>query len=238
MQRDTQIALLESLFDTLGDVVFCVKDRMGCYVAVNHAFAARAQAGSKQAMLGKQARDFFRPELAAVYDRQDQSLFRSGKAVVDQLEQITNPDGSTGWYLAHKFPWLDPQRQIVGLIGLSQDLHTPSDSELAIANLQVVVTTIKEGLDQPCKVENLAQLIDLSAEQLDRRMKKVFRLSTKKFIIKCRLERSAEMLASTQLSLAQIAARCGFSDQSAFTRQFRETFLETPAAYRRRQKME
>ena len=81
-------------------------------------------------------------------------------------------------------------------------------------------------------MEDLAGLIGLSTEQLDRRMKRVFRLSPKKYIIKCRLERSAELLTTTEMTLAQIAGACGFSDQSALTRQFRDAFLVTPAAYR------
>jgi AraC-like DNA-binding protein len=236
MNFGSNVKLLEALFDTLWDVVFCIKDRELRYVAVNQSLALRVQAANKLAMIGKQATDFFATELARAYDQQDQAVFETGQAVVDQLEQITNPDGTMGWYLTNKFPFLDERSAIQGVIGVSQDLHTPSDSELSIANLSLVVSTIKSNLSQTLRVEELAKLIDLSAEQLDRRMKKVFRLSTKKYIMKCRLERSAELLRSTPSSLAQIALDCGFSDQSALTRQFKETFLWTPAAYRQAQR--
>jgi len=232
MERDSQMMLLESLFDTLWDIVFCVKDLDCRYVSVNQAFATRVNAVSKQSMIGRTAADFFRSELALVYEQQDQQLFETGKSVVDQLEQITNSDGSVGWYLANKFPLRDENHVVIGLVGVSQDLHAPNDSELKIANLGRVVEAIKASLAQPMKVEALAQIIGLSPEQLDRRMKKIFRLSTKKFIIKCRLEHSADLLSSTKLSLVEIASHCGFSDQSAFTRQFRATFLTTPANYR------
>lgn len=227
------LKLLETLFDTLCDVVFCVKDRDGRYLAVNHALVIRVQAPNKPAMVGKRANDFFPAELATAYDQQDQDVFQTGQAVVDQLEQITNPDGSMGWYLTNKFPYHDPTTaDVAGVIGVSQDLHTPSDSELSIDNLSLVVQAIKQNLAHSLRVDDLATLIGLSAEQLDRRMKKVFRLSTKKYIMKCRLERSAELLRGTANTLAQIACDCGFSDQSALTRQFRETFLLTPAVYR------
>lgn len=232
MNLSSSAPVLETLFDTLWDIVFCIKDRDGRYVAVNQALVLRVRASSKQALLGRRAADFFRPEWAEIYDQQDRQVLVSGKPLADQLEQITNPDGTAGWYLTHKFPWRDEDLAVIGVIGVSQDLHTPSDSELSIANLGMVVTTIKQRLSQPLKVEELAALIGLSAEQLDRRMKKVFRLSTKKYIMKCRLEHGAELLRSTSLSLAQIALDCGFSDQSALTRQFRETFMVTPAAYR------
>lgn len=236
MDFGSNTKLLETLFDTLWDVVFCIKDREGRYVAVNQSLALRVQAANKQAMIGKQAKDFFPTELARAYDQQDQTVFDTGQAVVDQLEQIKNADGTMGWYLTNKFPFLDDHGSIQGVIGVSQDLHTPSASELSIANLSQIVATIKSNLAQQLRVEELAKLIDLSAEQLDRRMKRVFRLSTKKYIMKCRLEKSAELLRLTDHGLAQIAFDCGFSDQSAFTRQFKETFLWTPAAYRQSQR--
>lgn len=236
MNFGSNLKLMEALFDTLGDVVFCVKDRAGRYVAVNQALAIRVQAPNKQAMIGKSAQDFFSSALAMAYDQQDQEVFETGQPVVDQLEQITNPDGTMGWYLTNKFPWRDDQTAVIGVVGVSQDLHAPNDSELSIDNLSQVVNAIKGNLSQPLRVDELARLIDLSAEQLDRRMKKVFRLSTKKYIMKCRLEKSAEFLRSTQRSLAQIAFDCGFSDQSALTRQFKETFLLTPAVYRQSQR--
>lgn len=237
MQIDAQLlsqplTLLERIFDSLGDIVYCVKDQDSRYVSVNQAFADRVGACSKANMIGKTATDFFPTELAAVYQKQDRALFQSGKAIVDQLEQITNRDGNIGWYLANKYPLLDDRGIISGLVGVSQDLHTPSDSELALANLEKVVHAIKDNLDQPLKVEPLAKLAGLSAEQLDRRMKRVFRLSTKKFIIKSRLELSADLLRHSKTSLADIADQCGFADQSAFTRQFRSAFSTTPSAYR------
>lgn len=237
MQIDAQMLsqplnLLERIFDSLGDIVYCVKDRDGNYVTVNQAFADRVGANNKQSLIGKSAARFFPADLAKVYQQQDETLFETGRAIVDQLEQITNRDGKVGWYLANKYPLMEADGSVTGLVGVSQDLHTPNNSELAFANLEKVVIAIKENLDQPLKVEPLAKLAGLSAEQLDRRMKRVFRLSTKKFIIKSRLELAAELLRNGASPLAEIADQCGFADQSAFTRQFRSAFLITPSVYR------
>jgi AraC-like DNA-binding protein len=170
--------------------------------------------------------------LAEVYDSQDREVFEKNGPVVDQLEQITNADGSVGWYLASKFPLQNPAGETVGLIGISQDLHTPYDSDWELSQLTLVVDFVKQNLEQPLRIEQLAELVNLSSEQLDRRMKRVFRLSTKKFIMKTRLEKAAALLRHSQCSLAEIAARCGFTDQSALTRQFKSAFLTTPAAFR------
>jgi AraC-like DNA-binding protein len=74
----------------------------------------------------------------------------------------------------------------------------------------------------------------LSPTQLERRMHRVFQLSTAAFIRKLRIERAAHRLAATDRPVAEIALDCGYGDQSAFTRQFRATVGLPPAAYRDR----
>lgn len=48
-----------------------------------------------------------------------------------------------------------------------------------------------------------------------------------------RIQKAAELLASTQLGVAEIGAQCGFQDASYFTKTFRELKGCTPSAYRR-----
>ena len=225
--------LVEKLFDAMGDVVFCVKDRDCRYKAVNQAFADRLEVSNKSEIVGRTAIDFFPAMLADTYHAQDQTVFESGSAILDQLERITHRDGSMGWFLASKFPIVEGN-EVVGLVGISQDLNTPSDSDLALANLREVVDFIKTNLDAPLRVEQLASRVGLSQVQLDRRMKRVFRLSTKKFIMKCRLEEASRRLVSSDDPLSAIALACGFSDQSAFTRQFRAATKLPPLSYRKK----
>lgn len=227
-------SFVESLFDSMAGIVYCVKDREGRYQAVNQAFVDRLDVEDKADVVGKTAQDCFPADLAAVYDAQDEMVFTEGRPIQDQLERITHRDGSMGWFLASKFPIKDADDQIVAVVGISQDLHTPSDSDLELSNLKTIVDYIKRNLDQPLRVEQLAERVSLSQLQLDRRMKRVFRLSTKKFIMKCRLEEAARRLASTDELLSDIALACGFSDQSAFSRQFRAATNVTPLSYRKK----
>ncbi len=227
------IELLEPVFDQLGDVVFCVKDRDGCYRSVNQAFVERLGVNDKQDLIGRVAGDFFEPQLASIYENQDRQVFEAGRTIVDQLERIAHVDGSMNWFLASKFPINDAHGAVVGLVGVSQDLNWPSDSNLELANLRRLVEYIKENLDQPLRTDQLARQIELSAIQLDRRMKRVFRLSTKKFIMKCRLEKAMRQLEATDLPLSAIALACGFTDQSSFTRHFRNATSNTPGNYRK-----
>ena len=176
----------------------------------------------------------FEPALANGFNDQDKTVFENGVPIQDQLERITNANGTMGWYLASKFPVFDDNKQIIGLIGISQDLNWPTESDLELANLKTIVEYIKDNLDQPLRTEHVANRIGLSAIQLDRRMKRVFRLSTKKFIMKCRLEKASRQLASTNISVSEIALACGFTDQSALTHQFRAAISDTPANFRKK----
>jgi PAS domain S-box-containing protein len=234
MLNHFELSFIEQIFDSFSDIVFCVKDRSGIYQSVNQAFVDRVNGNDKSELIGKSASQVFTESLASGYESQDRTVFESGRPLMDQLERITNSDGSIGWYLASKFPVLEADQKIVGLVGISQDLNWPSESNLELADLKSVVEHIKDNLDQPLRTEQLANQFSLSAVQLDRRMKRVFRLSTKKFIMKCRLEKASRQLASTRISVSDIALACGFTDQSALTRQFRNATSDTPANFRRK----
>lgn len=234
MLKQFELQFIEQIFDALGDVVFCVKDREGIYRSVNLAFVDRVHGNDKSELIGKSASQVFTKNLASGYEQQDQAVFENGRPIRDQLERITNSDGGIGWYLASKYPIFDTDQNITGLVGISQDLNWPSDSSLELAKLKSVVEFINDNLDQPLRTEQLANKFSLSAVQLDRRMKRVFRLSTKKFIMKCRLEKASRQLASTRISVSDIALACGFTDQSALTRQFRNATSDTPANFRKK----
>ena len=183
MLSDFSLGFVEHVFDGLGDIVYCVKDQAGVYRSVNLAFVARVNGTDKSDLLGKTASQVFSKTLAEGYEQQDRVVFQTGRPIQDQLERITNSDGSIGWYLASKFPIHDRDEMVVGLVGISQDLNWPNDGNPELAELKAVVEYIKDNLDQSLKTEHLARQISLSTVQLDRRMKRVFRLSTKKFIM-------------------------------------------------------
>ena len=161
-----ELSFIEQIFDGLGDIVFCVKDREGVYQSVNLAFVDRVNGNDKSELIGKSASQVFTESLACGYESQDNTVFESGRPIRDQLERITNSDGSIGWYLASKFPVFDSNQTVVGLVGISLDLDWPRAGDLEIANLKSVVEYIKDNLDQPLRTELLAKKFSLSAVQL------------------------------------------------------------------------
>lgn len=222
----------DRLFDQLPDVVFCMKDEHRRYQAANVAFAARAGQSTPAALHGKTAEDFFPAPLAESYREQDEMVLTTGGEMIDRLELVTNPGGALGWYLATKVPLHDAAGRVIGIASVSRDLATPSAEDVEFAGVQRIVSHIQKNLEEEFCMPELAQMAGLSPTQLDRRMRKVFHLTTSQFIRKGRIGHAALLLRTTAEPVVEIALKCGYSDQTAFSRQFRATVGLPPGAYR------
>lgn len=230
-QLDTPM-IAERLFEHVPDIVFCIKNRDGLYISANPAFAERLGLRSVNKVLGKSVADIFPPHLATSYLAQDEHVFATGREINDQLELVFNRDGTLGWYLARKIPLTSKSGKVIGLASISRDLMTPGDADLRYTGIAKVIEQIHENYMDELKLEELAKLAKLSSTQLDRRMRKVFKVTTSQFIRKTRIEAAALMLTNTNKTIIDIAFDCGYGDQSAFTRQFKSTVGMTPGVYR------
>jgi AraC-like DNA-binding protein len=83
-------------------------------------------------------------------------------------------------------------------------------------------------------VAQVAQQLGLSVFQLTRRCQRATGLSPWQYVLRCRMERAAEMLHEPDRSLAEIAAAIGMADAAHLTRCFKRVMGCTPSTYRRR----
>jgi AraC-like DNA-binding protein len=214
--------------------VFFLKDAAGCYRGANQAFAERLGLAEPGQLLGRRAEDFFPPELASTYRRQDRRVLADGRPILDELELIADRKRGLGWYLATKVPLRARDGGIIGLASISRDLRTPGAGEAEIEGIARVADHVRSHLADDLGPARLARLAGMSPGQLDRRMRKVYQLSTSRFVRKARIEFAADQLARTHRPIAEIALDCGYGDQTALTRQFRATVGMPPAAFRER----
>ena len=82
------------------------------------------------------------------------------------------------------------------------------------------------------QVAELANLYCKSRRQFERTFLEVAGLSAKQFSAVIRFRRAATLLAHSRLSLAQIAASLGYTDQSHFTHEFARFFGQAPSRAR------
>ncbi len=222
----------ERLFAVVPDIVFCIKNIDGQYISANPAFAERLGLKSVDDILGKTADDLFPTHLSTTYQEQDEVVLVQGQEISDRLELVLNRDRSLGWYIASKVPLSGKNGKIIGLASISRDLLTPGDKDLRFAGLAKVIENIQRNYTEDVNLLQLANSAELTLPQLERRMRKVFKLTTSQFIRKTRIGAAARMLTKSNKAIIDIAMDCGYSDQSAFTRQFKATVGMAPGAYR------
>jgi transcriptional regulator GlxA family with amidase domain len=94
--------------------------------------------------------------------------------------------------------------------------------------LEYVVTHLNENITN----DALAQVAGLSLCHFARMFKQTVGISPHRYVLQCRVEWARELLAGTDMPLSEIAIVTGFSDQSHYTRWFREIVGVTPGSYR------
>ena len=223
----------EALFDTIRDVLFCVKDRARRYVAANEAFIRRAGLQNRRDLLGRTAREIFPAILAAGYEQQDDEVFSKAATVQDRLEMITQGGGKVGWFVSQKVAVKSAAGEVIALAGISRDLDTPAVRGSGLGALAGVLDTLHLNCAEPLRIESLAKQTGLSWSQFQRRVRRITGLTPRQLLTKSRIEMAADLLRRTEDALSGIAIDCGFYDQAAFSRQFRAATGLTPSEYRR-----
>jgi AraC family transcriptional regulator len=107
-----------------------------------------------------------------------------------------------------------------------------SESIIGALKLKQIQDYIEENLTQELKITDLAALIPMSQFHFARAFKATVGESPHRYVTQRRMERAKVLLSVTQLSVAEISYRVGFSNQSHFTAQFRKTTGATPKQYR------
>jgi LacI family transcriptional regulator len=115
-------------------------------------------------------------------------------------------------------------------------IERQSTNALAIEDeeIRTALHFIRKHYHRPYSVDDIAELTGLSRRTLERRFRKLFGRTVAEEIKHTRLERAREMLNETDLPVADIAPRCGFSSAEYFIYVFRQAHKVTPVAFRNR----
>ena len=109
------------------------------------------------------------------------------------------------------------------------------DGVLPRGRLRAVFEHVEEHLDAGLTLEQMAAVARLSAYHFARQFKAATGLPPHQFVILRRVERAKVLLqGSGDLSLAEVAAHAGFSDQSQFSNHFKRLLGVTPGQFRTR----
>lgn len=228
-----QAGACEALFDRIPDTVFFVKDAGGRYAAVNDTLVQRLKRRSKVELVGRRAGDLFPPHLAQRIEAQDEEVLRLGRSIENELELHLYAGGEQGWCLTWKTPLRDPAGRIIGLSGISRDVRSFAIQRPDMERVSRILDYVRNHIDQPLPAAELAAHVGLSPWQMDQRLRAVLGLSLAQHVLRIRIDIACALLRQTPQPISAIGLACGYSDQAAFTRQFRKSVGLTPNAYRR-----
>jgi AraC-like DNA-binding protein len=120
---------------------------------------------------------------------------------------------------------------VSGTLGI---VARPPRGGLASGALRRVKQHIDQHLSEAIKLNELAQIAELSACHFARAFKESVGIAPHRFMTVRRIAAACRLLAEGDAALIQIALEVGFCDQSHFTRCFARFVGVTPSAYRRR----
>jgi AraC family transcriptional regulator len=122
--------------------------------------------------------------------------------------------------------------QLVRHHAIARRVELPRITGLQPSQMARVRALVAEKMEAPLSVDDMARAANLSPIHFARQFKRSTGRAPYQYIIEQRVERARELLRS-DLPIAEIAVRCGFTHQEHLTRIFGRTTGLTPAAYRR-----
>jgi AraC-like DNA-binding protein len=151
-------------------------------------------------------------------------------------DQHSPPEGAaTTWRNPDAYPHVRPGIHSLG----SVRLLTPTPRALGGLSPGVfrrVCEYIDANLQTNIDLRTLSEIAGLSIWYFGRAFKQSIGASPHRYLLHRRLDKARHFVANTNLPLAEIAIRSGFSDQSHFTRRFSQYFGQSPGAFRRSQR--
>ncbi|MGF1605259.1 MAG: helix-turn-helix domain-containing protein [Rhodothalassiaceae bacterium] len=109
------------------------------------------------------------------------------------------------------------------------------DADLDVGNARVrqALDYINDHLDSSLTLEEIARVAHCSSFHLARLFKRHLNTTVHGYVMEQRLGLAQRLLVDPEISIADIARRCGFSSQSHLTAAFRRQIGLTPAVFRR-----
>lgn len=113
-------------------------------------------------------------------------------------------------------------------------LHTAVEDNGLIVQFQKVLDYLNKNYDQDVTAANMAEMCHMSYSYFSRMFKKVVHKSFREYLNYIRISKSELLLATTDLSITDIAMQTGFSTSSYFIQQFKICKKISPKQFRKK----
>lgn len=112
----------------------------------------------------------------------------------------------------------------------------PPKGQLPTKTLRAILNYIRERLDQDLRLEEIAELANLSAFHFARLFKQTVGMPVHQYVLEQRLEAGRDLLLQGEISVTEVAACTGFADLSHFSRHFKRRYGVSPLSILRQGK--
>ncbi len=225
--------LLEA-FDNAPGIRYFVKDAKSRLMALSSKRVSHLGLASEEEVIGLTDRDYLPSEIVDQFLADDQWVIRHGKPLRNRVEMGMDENGFRDWTITDKYPLVNARGKVVGLIGTVQFFEARRKMLGYLGPVGKATDYIRDHLGEGLMLSEIAHHASLSQRQLQRLFRRAFGMTIQQFIIRSRIHAAIHELTHSQRTIAEIALMFGFSDQSAFTNQFRCIAGLPPRIYRER----
>ncbi len=98
--------------------------------------------------------------------------------------------------------------------------------------IMLAQTWLRNNYQNEVNIKALAEHVDMSARNFDRRFKKAVNSSPSQYLRKIRLDEAKSLLRTSNLAITEVAALVGYNDPAYFSRLFSQRYRTSPSSYR------
>jgi AraC-like DNA-binding protein len=150
------------------------------------------------------------------------------------LPALSHPDQANPLFLDHVL--LGVGVHVAQIYGGMRPMSRPVRDGLAPWQERRAREFLRASIKRGVTLKEVARECDLSVAHFSHAFRRTLGVAPYKWLIEQRVALSKEKLRGDGLSLSDVAAECGFSDQSHLTRVFRRAVGVSPGAWRRAHK--
>jgi PAS domain S-box-containing protein len=233
LRRLAPESLFHRIFDYLPDLTFFAKDARGRLMVASRRIYELYGLSDDQDLIGLTDFDLNPDSMAQAYTGDDERLLTGETQMIERLELWFDRQGLPDWAHVTKLPLKDNHGRIVGVMGVLRPPDARERQFPAFNVLSQAVLRMRRDFRGRLTIESLASECGLSIRAMQRQFQRVFGLTPQEFLLKTRVAAACHLLRTTAQPLSEIAAECGFPDQSSFTQHFRRHVGVTPRRYRK-----
>ncbi|MEK8126610.1 AraC family transcriptional regulator [Paenibacillus filicis] len=121
---------------------------------------------------------------------------------------------------------------LVAILDVSKIKQESTEFFFHFSKISAVLAYIDQNIDKPITREELADLLAVSTTRFHYIFNNIMKMSPILYVNKIRLQKAQTLLASTDLSVGEVALKAGFPDIHHFSKQFKKWTGVSPSKYK------